>query len=125
MAARCCLIVGARYRLCIFFDVGGHRDRRQLGEREPARVASGEESRHGRGVRRTRVRIADLGGEKFHGPLGGLRPAAPDDGREAIDLPAAAHDECRFRRCGHGRQGAPAAAGLARVGESAGLSAQS
>ena len=56
------------------FDVGGHGDRGNLCEREPARVAPGEEPRHGRGVRRARVRVADLGGKKLHRPLRGLRP---------------------------------------------------
>ena len=40
-----------------------------------------------------------------HMPLRGLRPGAPDRGREALDLPAHAHDERRFRRYGHWRQG--------------------
>ena len=86
------------------FDVGGHGDRRQLGEREPVRVAPGEEPRHGRGVCRACVRVADLGGEKLHRPLGGLRPGAPDRGREALDLPAPGQDERRGRR-GHRGQG--------------------
>ena len=72
MAARCCLIVGARYPPCIFFDVGGHRDRRNLCELEPARVAPSEESRHSRAVRRARMRVADLGREKLNRPLRGL-----------------------------------------------------
>ena len=57
-------------------------------ELEPARVAPGEKPRHGRGVRRACVRVADLGGEKLHRPLRGLWPGAPDRGREALDLPA-------------------------------------
>ena len=69
-------------------------------EREPARVALGEESRHRRGVCRARIRVADLGGDKLHRPLGGLRPGAPDDVREALDLPAPGHDE-RFWLGGH------------------------
>ena len=61
------------------FDVGGHRDRLNMREFEPARVAPGEELRHGRGVRRARVRGANLGGEKFHrprrGPVTALGPS--------------------------------------------------
>ena len=100
------------------FDVGGHRDRGNLREREPARVAPGEEPRHGRAVRRARVRVADLGGEKLHGPLGGLRPGAEDRGREA---PRSASR--RARRAPLAARtpvpGRPAAAGPASVGESA------
>ena len=39
-------------------------------------IVGGEESRHGRGVCRACVRVADLGGEKLHGPIGGLRLGA-------------------------------------------------
>ena len=85
-------------------DVGGHGDRRQLCELDPARVAPGEEPRHGRAVRRAGVRVADLGGDTLHRPLRGLRSGAPDRGREALDLPAPGHDE-RFWRCGHRCQG--------------------
>ena len=55
-----------------FFDVGGHRDRRNLCELEPARVAPSEESRHSHAVRRARMRVADLGREKLNRPLRGL-----------------------------------------------------
>ena len=85
------------------FDVGGHGDRGNLCEREPAHVAPGEEPRHRRGVRRARVRVADLGGKKLHRPLRGLRPGAPDDVWEALDLPAPWHDERLRRR--QGRRG--------------------
>ena len=47
-------------------------------------------------------RVADLGGDTLHRPLGGLRPGAPNGGREAFDLPATGQDErCgrRGRRC--------------------------
>ena len=69
-------------------------------EREPARVTPGEEPRHRRGVCRARIRVADLGGDTLHRPLGGLRPGAPDDVREALDLPAPGHD-ARVWRGGH------------------------
>ena len=59
-----------------------------------------------------------LGGEKFNRPLGGLRPGAPDDVLEDLDLPAHGQDERRGRR-------GPPAPGPASVGESVGLSTQS
>ena len=67
------------------FDVGGHRNRRNLCELKPARVAPREEPRHGRAVRRARMRVADLGREKLHRPLRGLRPGPQDRGREALE----------------------------------------
>ena len=103
------------------FDVGGHRDRGNLCKREPVRVAPGEEPRHGRGVCRARVRVADLGGEKLDRPLGGLRSGAPDGGREAFDLPAPGQEE-RLSRLGHRCQGvrlpagSGAGGGVGRVG---------
>ena len=50
-------------------------------------------------------RVPDLGGDTLHRPLRGLRPGAPDDVREALDLPAPGHDE-RFWRGGHRCAGA-------------------
>ena len=93
MVARCCLIVGGDTGPVHLVDVGGHGDRGNLCEREPARVAPGKEPRHGRAVRRACMRVADLGREKLHRPLRGLWPGAEDRGREALDLPAPGHDE--------------------------------
>ena len=39
------------------------------------------------------MRVADLGRDKLHRPLGGLRPGAQDHGRKALDLPAPGHDD--------------------------------
>ena len=82
-------------------------------EREPARVAPGEEPRHGRGVRRARVRVADLGREKLHRPLRGVWPGPahgwwPEGPRSAslLDTTIASDDAATSTRAaGGGRAG--------------------
>ena len=55
---------------------------------------------------------------RVRGPLGGLRPGAPDCGREALDLPGPGQDE-RLRRYGHRGQGVRRRQGRRRWGKSA------
>ena len=74
-------------------DVGGHGDRRDVVEVEPAGVAPGEEPRHGRAVGRARMRVADLRREELDQPLGGAWAGSAHERGNAGDLPAPGHVE--------------------------------